>query len=43
MLSLQTTHELLKYFDSIDAAISLSMMRKRVWDEEALTYLLTEL
>ena len=33
----------LKYFDSIDQALSRRLVRKRTWDEESLTFLLTEL
>jgi hypothetical protein len=33
----------LKYFDSIDQTLSRRLVRKRTWDEEALTFLLTEL
>ena len=34
---------MVKYFDSIDQVLSRRLMRKRTWDEEALTFLLTEL
>lgn len=43
MLSPRSVHLLLKYFDSIDDALSRRLVRRRVWDEEALTFLLTEL
>lgn len=43
MLSPRAIHLFLKYFDSIDEAVSRRLIRKRTWDEEALTFLLTEL
>lgn len=43
MISPYTVKQFLKYFDSIDYALSLRMSRTRVWDEEALTFLLTDL
>lgn len=43
MLSPRAIHLFLKYFDSIDEVLSRRLVRKRTWDEEALTFLLTEL
>ncbi|MGH7524658.1 MAG: hypothetical protein ACREK8_10160 [Gemmatimonadales bacterium] len=43
MLSPRAIRLFLHYFDSIDQAVSLRLARKRPWDEEALTFLLTEL
>lgn len=43
MLSPRAIRLFLKYFDSIDEALSRRLIRKRVWDEEALTFLFTEL
>lgn len=43
MLSPRAIHLFLRYFDSIDEALSRRLVRKRTWDEEALTFLLTEL
>lgn len=43
MLSPRAIHLFLKYFDSIDEALSRRLVRKRTWDEEALTFLFTEL
>ncbi len=43
MLSPRAIRLFLKYFDSIDQALSTRLVRKRTWDEEALTFLLTEL
>jgi hypothetical protein len=43
MLSPRAIRLFLKYFDSIDEALSRRLVRKRTWDEEALTFLLTEL
>jgi hypothetical protein len=43
MLSPRAIRLFLKYFDSIDHALSRRLVRKRTWDEEALTFLLTEL
>lgn len=43
MLSPQAIRLFLRYFDSIDQALAKRLVRKRTWDEEALTFLLTEL
>jgi len=43
MLSPRAIHLFLKYFDSIDEVLSRRLVRKRTWDEEPLTFLLTEL
>nr|VFJ58919.1 MAG: hypothetical protein BECKDK2373C_GA0170839_106831 [Candidatus Kentron sp. DK] len=43
MLSPRAIHLFLKYFDSIDEVLSRRLVRKRTWDEPALTFLLTEL
>ena len=43
MLSPRAIHLFLKYFDSIDQSLSSRLVRRRTWDEEALTFLLTEL
>jgi len=43
MLSPRAIRLFLKYFDSIDQALSRRLVRKRTWDEEALTFLFTEL
>ena len=43
MLSPRAIRLFLRYFDSIDLALSRRLVRKRTWDEEALTFLLTEL
>lgn len=43
MLSPRAIRLFLKYFDSVDQALSKRLIRKRTWDEEALTFLLTEL
>jgi hypothetical protein len=43
MLSPRAIKLFLKYFDSIDHVLSRRLVRKRTWDEEALTFLLTEL
>lgn len=43
MLSPRAIRLFLRYFDSIDQALSRRLVRKRTWDEEALTFLLTEL
>lgn len=43
MLSPRAIHLLLKYFDSIDELLARRLLRKRIWDEEALTFLLTDL
>ena len=43
MLSPRAIRLFLKYFDSIDQALSKRLVRKRTWDETALTFLLTEL
>lgn len=43
MLSPRAIRLFLKYFDSIDEVLSRRLIRKRAWDEEALTFLLTEL
>jgi hypothetical protein len=43
MLSPRAIRLFLRYFDSIDETLSRRLVRKRTWDEEALTFLLTEL
>jgi hypothetical protein len=43
MLSPRAIRLFLRYFDSIDEALSRRLVRRRTWDEEALTFLLTEL
>jgi len=43
MLSPRAVHLFLKYFDSIDESLTRRLVRKRPWDEESLTFLLTEL
>lgn len=43
MLSPRAIRLLLKYFDSIDESLARRLSRKRIWDEEALTFLLTDL
>lgn len=43
MLSPRAIRLLLKYFDSIDDSLAKKLLRKRTWDEEALTFLLTDL
>jgi len=43
MLSPRAIRLLLKYFDSVDESLARRLLRKRTWDEEALTFLLTEL
>ena len=43
MLSPRAVHLFLKYFDSIDESLTRRLVRKRTWDEEPLTFLLTEL
>ena len=43
MLSPRAIHLFLKYFDSIDEMLSARLAGKRTWDEEALTFVLTDL
>jgi len=43
VISLRATQLLLRYFDSIDEIVSIKLMRKRPWLEEALTLLFCDL